>query len=313
MSHIRPTLAKALPRQLPPKAWDSRDLEDRARKSIRRNRLGAAGAALATLVAVAIAVPILIVGSDEDGPGPATHSLPALDPDAEYGWTYEPAEPSAATGLFDKSLRKYLKQHPELNIDDADDLAPVMARQTRELWTAVPVGGEYEYGEDIPGSKLVYREPVYTLTGDGDERGIIFDGADTDMDERLDVTVHPKGGYEPGFADVSDDPSRLPRPQYLAAGCQGYKHPEQADTGAYVEFNCTTLDSKQGNEIDAVERTEVLPDKTVTVTWTVVVYRDDGTAVVVSDTVNAPKRLKISLSPADLAGIAESLPDVPVT
>lgn len=315
MSQIRPTLGKALPEQLPPASWNSHALEARAKKSIRHRRLGGGVLAVALLgLAVVVSVTLFPPTSDiPAGDRKPSFPLPELSEKQEYAW--HSGADSATTGSTEKItsvLWDHLREHhPELKTSSGfPDAEPDLVRGQRELWTAVARDGMYDAGPDTPGSEKVYEQPVYTLT----PKGVVpFDTGRSESSESFSVAVYPKGGYEPGTADISGEPELPPRPQYLVDGCEGFKKRDGTDQLRYYDYTCSHPKAASGQEALAVDRTVDDYDDEVEYTRTVVLYRDDGTAVRISMSLSAPKPVEPSLSATDLLRIAEAIPDVPVT
>lgn len=314
MSQIRSALDKALPERLPAPDWDSHDLENRAVTSMRRRRLGGGLLGVVVLGLSALLAVTLLPGPATDRPAADAkreYPLPELDESQPYHWLFTDWSTTEATETLDRALTEHLEQeHSQLRAQG--DVG--FLRTQRQLWTAVAVGEDYEAGPQAKGSREVYQQPMYILGAVPDKPGISLDTGTTTEGERLTVAVYPKGGFATGTADASDEPEKPPPPQYLVEGCQGYKsHGEIA-----VSFECDKVDV--GTELSAlaVKRTVLRidgdeADDAFEVTRTVVRYRDDGTAVVVAMSVDAPKAIGPSLTTAELLGIAAAIPDVAVT
>lgn len=318
MSQIRPTLAKALPRDLPPTSWDSRDLEERARTQIRRRRLGGGILAVA-LLGVALVASLTLFPRTTDVPAGGAKPdfpLPKLDDDRQYGWYFQGQSRTKNTEKIGTAFWDHLREHhPDLDASTASGSAEMeFIRTQRQLWTAKEWRDVYEYGPEADGSEKVYEQPVYTLAPAPGKSGPTFDTGSAEDDERITVEVYPKGGFERGTADVSADPTLLPRPEYLVDGCEGYKAKDEANELRGYKYNCVHPKAVSGQDALVVERSvNGYSNGDITVSVTVVLYRDDGTAVLASMSISAPKAIAPTLTATELLRLAEAIPDVPVT
>lgn len=316
---IRWTLDKTLPNRLPPTSWDSHELEAQAEKSIRRRRLGGGVTAVVLFAAALLASLTLFPHASTDVPaGGRTPSfpLPKLDDDQQYYWFPNGFSETDATKEITAELWDYLdKHHTQLRLGKLpEDADAVVARTKRQLWTAVETQGSYDAGPEADGSKMLYQQPVYSFATGPKFDGVRFDTGKSVDGETLTVDVYPKDGFKPGTADVSGEPLLPPRPEFLVEGCEDYKANDEASGMRSFAFSCSHPDASSKRDALAVKRTVSAYDGGDTgITNTVVLYRDDGTAVVVSMTVSAPKPIDPSLSTAELLRIAEAIPDVPVS
>ncbi|ADD40647.1 hypothetical protein [Stackebrandtia nassauensis] len=323
---IRWTLSKTLPNRLPSTSWDSHELEAQAEQSIRRRRLGGGVTAVVLLAAALLASLTLFPHAGTDVPaGSRTPSLPLpkLDDGKQYTWfpdTYSSTK-TKATQKITADLWDHLDEHhPQLRLGKIPEGSdPIVVRLQRQLWTAVETVGEYEGGPEVDGSKKVHEQPVYTFTPNPKFDGVPFDTDASDFDESLAVVVYPKDGYKPGTADVSGDPELPPRPEFLVEGCEDYKAKDFENQLVETEFSCSHPDAAPKRDAVAVKRTVTHYEEDgnrISEVWTtnsVVLYRDDGTAVKVSMTLTTPKPIDPSLSITELLRIAEAIPDVPVS
>ncbi|MGH8877099.1 MAG: hypothetical protein ACRD0P_07155 [Stackebrandtia sp.] len=328
---MRDLLHKALPEALPPAEWSSQDLEKHARRSMRNRRIGFAGAALAAVVAAALALPPAV----PDEPAPATpaapndeqpeYTLPKLDD--KLGYTWEPTTESSqtkATKQITKAFVKQLASFEGVKVDDLDgeptafkpgDMSPV-ERQERELW---PDDKDAEPKPLVDEKGEVYSPPVYMST---EKRYLRFPGAEQSEGVRLRVNApgtfvdgrpekavaHPVGLGESGIGPSPMDV------EYLADNCDGFSWKDEHGKDAKTEFDCEKTSVDEGTVL-ATERTDNYSNGNVAISRAVVLYRDNGTAVVIE---NQPSLQKPgaggepTLDNEQLVAIAQAIPDVTV-
>lgn len=286
-------------------------------------------------------------------PPAKTYTLPELDPAKKYywrsyDWKSQPRVDDATAAELTDALRSYLAEHfPQLKV--------IQYGPEEELFTN-PDGSSYPRAkaklvapddEQSPfrvsrytnrlvteGGQIVHEQPVYRVryaseAANGDTLDflsgaeIAVDGSGVDQTDLLRVALYPAGGFRIGY-DPSQDGWRDPVNGYLIKGCDTYDvtdaHEGTTDDRRF-SFDCTESTGPNGERILAVAFHETYLDADVTSTInTVVVYRTDGTAVVVGDTPRpglnwrqgqpAPETPGLTIEA--LTGLALAVPIVPI-
>lgn len=317
---IRQQLDAELPAQRVPFALDAEQAVAGGRKAQRRRRLTMAGTGLLSIVAASAVVIATLApgtGNGEDSPkplgsnGPA-EGLPQLDPDLNYAWGGPPSEKElddanpSYTQAFWEYLTTQLPQVAPYKLDDGNG-GPEKMPATDE--TAAFTLGSYSLSqitkEDSPGVPREYGPELFTreayaltqylgpdpMGGTNAEMLIQVDDHDV---ERLAVMVLPPDTFTRGTGTPMDP-----------AGCH--------NDNTFTSFSsCEAVDAlgPDGQDIQHVtmqtrdDGAEPSPSG-----HDVVLYRQDGSAVIVS---NESWGDELTLTFDQLAGIALALPQTPV-
>jgi hypothetical protein len=298
-------------------AFDADEVVARGRARLRRRRVGLAGG-VAVGVAAAVAAGLALtstVGPTHQIGGPPSgprYTLPDLDPGVHYYWHSQGRANDATAAQLSEAVVDYLAANlatakvvaygPDFEDDGATyrrrlvspgspDSPLRLSRYTNELVTL-----------SDPGSAAAYVEPVYRLWESGTPRAeddsvstldqlsgaeLALDGSGQDQIDLLRVALFPAGGYRSGV-DPAKMGARRPSDGYLVEGCETYDvtdaHKGTADDRRF-SFDCVESTGSRGERVVAVAAHETYLRGGARFTLhTVVVYRTDGTAVVVSDT-----------------------------
>lgn len=284
------------------------------------------------------------------------YTLPTLDPAKTYYWNSAGRQDDAVGTQITASVLAYvngafpdakaIQNGPEFEDDGVSYQRKLVAPGAEgslfqvAKYTNSLVEVTVEDGSWTPGAS-VHDEPVYRLrTGDASSDPVIAemtdsmttldhysglslvqDGTTSGKTDLLRLALYPAGGYKDG-TDPSARGLRQPVNGYLAEGCDSYDMPGQhGDGGRRFSFDCVPSTGPNGEQIMAITMHEkYLGAGADFLTYTVVVKRTDGTAVVVGSTVSqslewkqgepAPKAPWMSI--ADLTGMALAVPMVPI-
>lgn len=331
---MRRSLDELLPSALPPAPWELAELETRARRRTRNRWIGAASAGLAVAAVVALVVPLAWSGFHTATPPGKERfeqpefTLPDLDDDEYYHWgDDESTEQTKATKEITKAFWAHMKEtYDGLELYREDDLAsaaPVgevdpqpIVRVDNELWTdpdAEHNGSDETFDkDDYIEPEKIHEQPLYTLWPGAEGTYSEFRFAGSDHGDDLTVKVHPKGGFVEG---VPDDPRPQPgkyppHPQYLVENCGKFSWNKSGPVD--VEVDCRERTVSTGRVLIA-ERVDTSEHGSIT-QRTVVLYREDGTAVVVEDVPFKPDahEMSASLDADALIAIAQAIPETVV-
>ncbi|GIG67263.1 hypothetical protein [Phytomonospora endophytica] len=304
-------------------------------RTARRRRRGAFGGALAgvaVLVAGALLSGLLPLGGTTPPPpgeiAQPDYPLPAMDPDAGYVWHRSGGvdQVTDATAAIDEAWRAAFtaaaaETGAELYVN-IDDSAPTGAE-----W--VPFS-EAEYRRVVRRENALFRivggttwNPELEATGyvipyfwAGD---LALSRGPGQQADRLSVQVLPKGSFHPGAGQPLGAPVE-PSAPYAVAGCEDYTYRLEPGSSPFeVDYTCTDGAGPGGERVLAVETVIANETSAFHRELTVVLYRLDGTAVVVEDSfvsfdAHRPGSLPdaTALDAARLLDIALAMPGVPV-
>lgn len=219
--------------------------------------------------------------------------LPQLDDDQRYTWdSMDEGEQSDAADEYGDAFYDWFAA-TDFEFTDTSDII----LQDYEIWKETFSDDGSATGSPTGDSVPTYA--VGAVAGTGDELG-----------DNLSMRVHPKASFKPGPGEGYE---------YLAT-CTDYEEQVDGLTVA-VRFECEEVDGPDGSRYLTVTETHVDTenDDLYRVTNTAVLYRADGTAIVVSD--EAPGSEYSGDYPIDadatphfgageLAELAQSMPDV---
>ncbi|MEV0647662.1 hypothetical protein AB0I28_20575 [Phytomonospora sp. NPDC050363] len=314
----------------PPSAITGESIIHKGRQVRVRRRLfggGAVMAGLAAVVAAVLVVPGLLPGSvDPDAARPPyppvdqpEFPLPELDPAGMYVWF--PREDASRTPETEAISAAWLES--VLAIDGAiaysyegedptspwqplaEDNYDHVLRSWRALAVTYPSDPE---GFFRPLDSGEYLAPLYS----GGSVALVF--ADGVWPEELSVEVHAKGSFLPGVGEV-DSRSDWEQAPYVVHGCAGMD-----DDPNVLSYSCTNSTGPNGEAVATVEYSMARPSG-VASRRQVALFRTDGTAVVVSDSLT-PLSEDVGiidgqggdfvLTGEDLLDLALGIPPVPV-
>ncbi|GLZ81040.1 hypothetical protein Afil01_58470 [Actinorhabdospora filicis] len=342
----------------PPLAFSAEDVVAKGRRrSQRRTGFAGAGLAVLTVLAVGAGVVLngggggSPVAAGEPSPSDSSPSVwvtrlyPPEGAPVYWGSTW--ATRDATGDAISATLAAYLKQHypnvknvlwgpgeaPEYNntktlVDPADpgssfriDRYQAMLTTSRDgsysvMMDMVPIyrnwSGETGPGDDMGGGDNA--DPV------GNDEGIqlVVDGGDgTENVEALRVAVFPANTYVQGF-DSSAEGTFSPTGGRLISGCDEQTEPgEHGKPDTKITFECDETTGPNGERILTSVRTAWWKGSPIT-DYTAVVYRADGTAVVLGTKAEKPIGWKQGqsfdrepgLSMADMIAMALAVPPV---
>jgi hypothetical protein len=323
--------------------------------------VGVATVTAATLALTSMLAPPTGVAPPPDAGPPAgtqpppARTLPELDPSKHYSWVSRERVDDAVGAALTKSLVDHFAQHPvlarakvlqrgpEFEVDGVTHKVTLVtpgaagslfgvARYTNDLVSSAPPGG----GEAPPPafSAPVYRLRSNVATGPDEDSTMTLDhlagielavdGVGEDQLDHLRIALFPKGTYRSGH-DAAKQGARQPLDGYLVEGCDAYlvtdAHPGTEDDRRF-DFDCHESIGPDDARIVTVAAEETYLAHWISYTInTVVVYRTDGTAVVVSDTPQPGRHWKQgssrapgtpSLDLTELTAIALAMPLVAI-
>jgi hypothetical protein len=343
----------------PPWVLDSDAVVARGRERTRRRRVGLASGAvvgIATVTAATLALTSMLAPSTGATPPtgpPPIGTLPELDPNQHHYWASSGREDDEVGAELTGSLVDFLAEHlPEVKVlqygpDFESDgftykvrlVAPGaegslfgMARYTNDLVSSDPLVGRAAPPPAF--SAPVYRLRSNVATGpDEDTEGtlghlsgieVAVDGVGEDQLDLLRIALFPEGSYRGGY-DPAKWGAREGSNGYLVEGCEAYlvtdAH-EGTEDDRRFDFDCDESTGPSGERVVTVAAEETYLAHWISYTInTVMVYRTDGTAVVVSDTARPGRHWKQGSSRApntpsldlnELTAIALAMPLVTI-
>lgn len=335
-------LAEQLDHGAPPLGITADAMAAKGRKRVRARRFALGGgltAGVAVIAAAALVLPAAFGGGGGSAPAdvpadvpvnaaeaPAeeqpSHPLPPIDPDKFYDWTSTGDGASTAeTEQLTDALWEYLagkgldlKQLVEPGdkfVTVTRENFPEFLRRINELMEDTPDGN----GESSPVPNG-HTQPAY-------EYGnlIVQYSKDKQYTDTLSVKVSPKDGYLPG----PGQPERGVDTQYvphLFAGCEDIEYGGQSVDAWKTDFTCSDATTSTGEQAAISEALVINPYGTGAYrSLTVVVYRADGSAVTLTDTMQLQdthvavaddylEKKKFALDTDALIALAEALPNV---
>ncbi|GIG65529.1 hypothetical protein [Phytomonospora endophytica] len=351
---IRDLLDRAAAKS-PPRTLDADLVVTRGRGRVRRRRLALTGGTalgVAAFTAATIALTALVgpgaAVTTPDGAASASETpveptpssdLPPLPPGSDYYWFGDDRVDDDAGAELTQALVSYLREHhPEARSVDmvADgtggmrpELRPVDANLQISRHTAYLVPLDSPNNMDSFAS--VHDQPVYQIWDSSPKQTadavfamfgmysgarLAIDGADAEVEDWLDVTLFPSGGFLPGTDNVSRDGITQPANGYLTEGCDAYEGRNYTGGRAAYTFDCDESAGPGGERILTVAAHQ-RNDWGVTTVHTVVVIRADGTGLVVRDwptpvhDTEPDGPLDPSLDMGELTALALAIPIVP--
>lgn len=267
-----------------------------------------------------------------------SYPIPGLDVNRQWAWRLdgltdgrpEPTRTDATRKITD-ALWTWIEGRDDLAVTRYDPAANTYVPVTRETFPDVvrDIQSLYDVtdGAETPQG---YQRPVYRLGEsvygqEHDDLSWTFAenaGANV-MDESVRLAYYPKDSYLYGAQSSHyGDPSQ-PAPHELVAGCEDYSY----DAGEYAprvgSFDCAESTGPNGERVIVVDWTETTGTTSHRTSRTVVLYRADGNAVVVSDSAYTsthsaaidavPADPRLTLGAEDLVGLAAAMPDVVVS
>lgn len=275
-------------------------------------------AALATLAACTPSAPV-----DE----PTGTALPALDDASVYAWSDTGAEPASSPGAtaVGDAVYAWATAWPSGSayspVNRSDSTEPAIVSADVEPLTAENYRGveRVERGLDhwLDGSPIGRVEPTGYVQPTYDGGDVVID---TDGDGHaygVSVTVIPAQGYAEGYGAYRSDRNHETFAPHLIAGCDD--HPVgEGDTARVITFVCDSFTASSGADVlvstETVDHSRL--DDPGSARTTLVLYRADGTAVVVHArfgvlpdlSVKPPPTAIPDLTVEDLVALAEALP-----
>lgn len=324
-------LARSLDEELaaltPPSAITSATILHKGHKAVFRRR-SAVGGAIASGIAAVVAVAVLVApGAPPDdrgtfgeaaAPQPA-FPLPALDPGTDYVW-HDPYGDPQITDATEETTKAWHAAVAEIEgatlyaHADNGDWVPLtetnrnpITRDERDMYRIV---GDQKTDPDT--EPVGYAAPYFN----GGDVALAFGGSV--LADSLWVSVHANGSFLPGAGQPYGNSTDEAAP-YLAAGCEDYGYQGHDEVVATVDYTCAES-TGPGDERVLTVRTLMARDGLVFHReLTVVLYRLDGTAVVVTDQLTDISKTRTSMAEADLGltpenllGLALALPSVTV-
>jgi len=334
-------LTEQLDHGAPPLGITADAMAAKGRKRLRARRFALGGGLTAGVAAIAAAVLVLPAAfGGGGGSGPAdvpgnaasgtaeeqpSHPLPSLDPEKSYEWYGDEDEENTSTAETEQltdALWQYLagkglellKQGDEY--DEFDEVTrenfPEFARQIDELNEIVEEGGGYS---SVP---LDHTQPVYAY-----DRDLILQFSDDGQYlDGLGIKVSPKDSYLPGPGQPERGAGDQQFTPHLYAGCEDLRYDGQGTDGWKTDFTCSDATTSTGEQVAISEVLVVNPGGTGAYrSLTVVVYRADGSALTMTDTMELRdthipvaddylEKKDFALDAEDLIALAEALPSV---
>ncbi|ADD43512.1 hypothetical protein [Stackebrandtia nassauensis] len=268
----------------PPSGINGDDVVVKGRKRNRTKRLGLAGGATLSVAAVTALALVLAptAGGTEKGDNAAADAieqpefeLPDLDakPGDKFEWMPKEdgkAGPTDETREFDAAFWEYLEDNFD-QVDVAPDMKKVkfepLTDTNRTEMTREHMWVNYVDGEQVPVPVYHDEIPWYRLQANLslDREGVA---------DFIDVTVHPKGSFEPGPGEDYGY-RNLYTCDRREAGPGGHQ-PAEADR------DCSEKTGPDGEKIARIT-TEYKSGDVLGEERRVIVYRADGTAISVKD------------------------------
>lgn len=328
-TQIKMELGTELPSGAVPFSLDSDTAVRLGRRTRKRRRLLAVGGSALSVVAVTALVlamlsPGSVIGADEatdDRKKAVDDGIPELDPNKEYDWmpSFMQTEVTAISEEYGDAFWDHMdKEFPEAEPDYTQYNAEGQA-QARPTRNPPPLSrDEMQLNEldDSGEAETIYSVPVYTFMYEIEEvpNGSTFRGDlgfqfGDGVPNFVTVDVLPKNGYRVGSQDLFD----------LATCTEGY-------SGKQFSFDCAVTEAvgPDGEMVQNVKADTFEDGKLIDTSNTTILYREDGSAVVVRDHLRGRhggsdddegkniEGVEPALSFEDLLGIAAALPDKPV-
>ncbi|CAM3095842.1 hypothetical protein [Stackebrandtia soli] len=289
---LKRRLDDELPKGPVPFGLDMDGLVTAGRRGRRFRALAIGGGSVTAVAAVsAVAIFAASVGTAGDpapaaGPKNVTQpevTLPELDPDKTYEWSPlfwdEDIERTEATEAYTEALRSVFDElYPGIDFDQEGMFGgggePEVVDIVNTLSKVTEVVDEGSY--DV---EPIHSQPLYETSVEGENNTTVapyalFPGAE--FTERLDMQVWPAGGFTTG----TDGPTDL-------IDCESTEYQSDFEGKAIEDITCTETTGPNGELIrQAVASTS--HSGTGATYWrvhTTVVYRTDGTAVVIENQV----------------------------
>lgn len=291
------------------------DIANRGRRRVRARRIGIGGGGVAAIAAVAVLLPTVFAGAPPAEPAGLRQQDPdeypiALDPNVEYIWSPDESrfdEAHEADAYTTTPATVELNAAWQQALDDLDFQAPDdwsnEVRRHNDVLTpdsdqSAAYGG---WGGDE--SVVLAERPVYSAHA-------------SDRIEGLSMEVYPAGSFLVGAGTQAKNPSWLmPDPRYLVPGCDPFTvefDPKPAMTvTADVTFECVDSDGPDGERILSVRPSHSWPGQTRHMIAYLVVYRTDGTAVLITER-SWDEVAPLRYTDEELTDLALALPSVPV-
>lgn len=328
---LRRSIDEAFATMTPPSAITRDVIIHKGRRLRRRRRFAFAGGATSVVAAVTALLLAFPVGGSTPPPAGVTQPefpLPTMDPDADYVWSpmtgLEPV--TDATAATDDAWRAaFAAAAAETGADVYVNVDP-----------SAPTGAEWVPFSEAGYSPVVRRENrLFRVVGgstwapDLEETGYVapyFWGGDLALSrdpgqqaDVLSVRVLANGSFLPGAGQPYSSPVDPPAP-YAVAGCEDYTyHLDAGSSPIAVDYTCADLAGPAGERVLVVETALAKETGTFHRELAVVLYRADGTAVVVQDSLTSfdifrPATLPDAtiLDAARLLDIALAMPSVVV-
>jgi hypothetical protein len=319
MNDMKQLMERALPEQ-----WDATGASSEAAilagRTLRtRRRVGLA--ASATVAAAVAAVAVAVVPTLGAEPAPDSHAaaapfdLPELDPSETYYWAgldEDAGEPhnTKTVEAYRAALHEYVNSElPEIpeTIETIEAEAPgwELYVEGSHFGLFRDVDGDFVNDPDNdqdapdmavdPDDELIHQEPVYSVGYEAKYGGGLLptpEGGD------VTVTVWPSGGF---LAGPGESAAHL-------ANCEPSERDVQANQRQLLKPTCSEIRDPDGEAVLQVD-TKVTTDEHVHHEFTLVMYRSDGSAVVVEHSTQLEQQY---LDFDQMLGLAASLPQLPV-
>ena len=262
---------------------------------------------------------------------PAGSALPALDDASVYAWAETDTEPVSSPGAtaVGDALYAWTTEWPSGTVyspvtrGDASEPGIVSAAVEPLTPENYRVVERVERGLDhwLDGTPVGRIEPTGYVQPTYEGGDVVIDTDGDGHGYGVSVTVVPAQGYAEGYGAYRSDRNKETFAPHLIAGCDD--HPVgEGDTSRVITFECDSLTSAGG--ADVLVSTENIDhfnlDDRSSARTTVVLFRSDGTAVVVQGrfgvlpdlSVKPPATATSDLTIDDLVALAEALPTVAV-
>lgn len=310
-------------------AFDADAALKRGHGAMTRRRLAVGGlttGVVAIVAAAIVALPAVMgpAGSgDPNDPGPGANAaqdpdaLPELNPEKYYTWTddylwrdSEPTElprvPTDLTVKYDDAFFGLLDEeyggYERVEYDEFLRTTPTL------IETDEPVTGSDGDPFEIIDEQVAYRLKLGIVNG---ADGLQPWGKDKGEYEGLGIDVRAPGGFGEGTEGPGNDSVNGYPGFFDLVGCSDYEDAIQAGQTITVEVECTEKETAKGEKL--IEVTEVIERGTEYegTNRKVVLYRVDGSAVIVTDSSGEAKQ-ELTFDFDDLTAMATVLPLEPV-
>lgn len=346
---IKELLGKALPPS-PPTAMDGDTAVADGRRRLGRRRYAAGGGALAGVAAVAVTISLAMntvggnggipgvdVGAspsasasedpgsgdpgeklfrqlDPDGDGRMEVDMPVVDlpymPDGTVGgWNpgftgVDTAEAATYSDAFWAYLDQTYPGYEDLTAETMPEdinVAPGVRSVVRDHTAQL-----IEQVSETESRTMRYVMPIYILEfsqgGFSSPATVELPGAE--HADGLGMEIYPVGGFTDGTDGIFD-----------LAACEDYETPANGGRTLDHQLDCDESDGPNGELVRTVREDMTGSDGGWSVTLTSILYREDGTAVVVTDTVEDWEGAEVrdpELGFDDLTALAAAMPDTVV-